>query len=216
MAYPGSKSSGDSGQNYISHDSDYNTVTLSSYNFALYKQDTKSLNKIKKTQLIYIDIGLGGYYKSSSGNTVQGLSGVALSISANYLKNRNNWKLKFMNECELNFFGPTPSENIYSVGLLYGRVTNTKIIRFSISVGLGITGGVTRGEYLQSYNGSNGWFSHGNYEKKKILSPSIPLEIDLSFIPSKFLGIGLAGYADINYQMSSAGFTVKLELGRIR
>ncbi|MGC1392009.1 MAG: hypothetical protein WA816_13315 [Bacteroidales bacterium] len=176
--------------------------------------DTTFLNENKKTINLYGDFGLGGYYASSpEGN--KGAAGFVFFADANFLKNGNNWKLRFIRESEFNLFGPVPGEKFYDIGFLYGRVSKSKIVRLSISGGLGLIGGVKRGAFLERNPGIYGLFEFDSYKTEHILAPAIPIEIDLSLI-SRYIGIGLTGYANLNHEKSIAGFIIRLEFGKIR
>lgn len=192
----------------------FKSPTFIDNRFLNYTLDTTVLNENKKTSYLYGDFGLGSYYASSPESN-KGPAGFAFYLDANFLKNGNNWKLRFIRESEFNLFGPEPGEKFYDIGFLYGRVTKSKIVRFSISGGLGIIGGVKRGAFLEKNPGIFGLFGYDSYETEHILAPAIPLEIDLSLI-SKYIGIGLTGYANLNYEKSIAGFIIRLEFGKIR
>jgi hypothetical protein len=205
----------DQGKKNLSLDFYLKSTALNDYIFGKNLLDTNVMNESKKTINIYGDFGFGGYCTNSSGGATNGLTGIAIYIDANFLKNENNLKLRFIRESELNFLGPVPGENFYDIGLLYGRVTKSKILRLSISGGLGFLGGVKRGAFLERNQGIFGLFGYDQYEKEHILTPAIPVEIDLS-LSSKHIGIGLTGYANLNQEESIAGFIVRLQLGKIR
>jgi hypothetical protein len=154
----------------------------------------------------WVTDGVGVYYSSSS-------EGFGFNVSADYLKNQNYWKLRYIRISEFYIFGPNPSELFNDIGLLYGRVTKSKIIRLSISGGIGVLAGTMRGAFLHS---GTGWFPSDVYEHKHILTPTIPLELELSLIPIKYIGVGIAGFANLNFENSMVGFMIKIEFGRIR
>lgn len=151
-------------------------------------------------------LGIGGYYSSSS-------NGVAFNIGVDYLKNKNYWKLRLIWDDEFAFFGPNPSEKYYDIGLLYGKFICSKIIRLSVSGGLGVLGGVKRGAFLYR---NPGFLGADVFEKKLIFSPSVPLEIDLSLVPKKHFGIGITGFANLNFENTLVGIIINLEFGKIR
>ena len=130
--------------------------------------------------------------------------GFGLGVSADYLKNRNYWKLRYIKVYEFAFeiFSHTePYEKFYDIGLLYGRITNTKIVRFSISGGLGIFGGIKRGDFLFT-NQVSSWNYINYYKENQIFSPSIPLEVGMNLMPLDIIGIGISGFANINFKKS--------------
>lgn len=150
-------------------------------------------------------LGIGGYYLSSS-------NGLAFNIGGDYLKNKNYWKLRLICDIEFNIFGPEPPEQYYDIGLLYGKFINTKIIRLSLSGGLGVLGGVKRGAFLYR---NPGFLGSDFFEKKLIFSPSVPLEIDLSLVPTKHFGIGISGFANLNFENTLVGFIINLKFGKL-
>ena len=44
----------------------------------------------------------------------------------------------------------------------------------------------------------------------------LPIEAQLSWLPTTFLGVGLYGFADFNRARSFAGVTLGVQLGRVR
>jgi hypothetical protein len=151
-------------------------------------------------------LGIGAYHVSSS-------EGFAFNIGVDNLKNKNLWKLRLICDFEFNLFGPEPQEQYYDIGLLCGKFTNTEIIRLSISGGLGVLGGVKRGAFLYS---KPGLFAADVFEKKFVFSPSIPVEIEFNVFPTENFGIGITGFANLNFENALVGFIIKLEFGRIR
>jgi hypothetical protein len=86
------------------------------------------------------------------------------------------------------------------------------------SGGLGITGGIKRGDLLYT-EPSTGWFNIADgrrFEKDQFISPSIPLEIDLLFKPIKFLGVGFSLFGDLNFNRPMYGVALKLGIGQLR
>ena len=212
MAHPGLIFCPDQGKNIMPQEFHLKSAALNDNMFLKNILDTTIQNENKKTTYLYGDFGLGGYYTNSPEGNKKGPAGFAFYVDANFLKNENNWKLRLIRESEFNLFGPVPDEKFYDIGLLYGRVTKSKIFRLSISGGIGLMGGVKRGAFLSR---SQGIFAYDSYEKEHILAPAIPLEIDLSLI-SKYIGIGLTGYANLNHEKSIAGLIIRLEFGKIR
>ena len=151
-------------------------------------------------------LGIGGYFSNYS-------NGLALNIGANYLKNKNYWKLRLIWDYDINNFniwGIKPKEQYYDIGILYGKLFNKKTYRAYISAGLGVLAGVKRGEFLYS----SGLMGSSQYEAEHIFAPAIPLEIGLSSIPKKNIGgIGITGFVNLNIENILVGFIIKLEFG---
>ena len=165
------------------------------------------------TKKIWATVGIGDYRSGRS-------EGFGFNISADYLKNNNYWKLRYIYTTEyLLLFniiglGPRPREKFNDIGILYGWVTKSKIFRFSIAGGIGILTGTERGALLEAGTFTTHWYNI--YEENHIFSPAIPLEVELSLIPFRNLGIGVSGFANLNFENSMVGFTIKIEIGRIR
>lgn len=112
-----------------------------------------------------------------------------------------------MRHQEFELFGPDPMEESYSVGMMIGKGFRRKHIQIQFSGGLEIIGGIKRGKSL-SENPSSGWFSLDDprhYEREKFISPSIPLEINLMIIPTKYFGPGISIFGDLNLKRPMYG-----------
>ncbi len=182
-------------------------ILLLGYSLSGFSQTSADSSKV-----FWGTFGFAGYHSGSS-------EGFGFNISTDYLKNKNYWKLRFINvyEFDIEIFSQTiPDEKFYDIGLLYGRIKKTKFIRLSIAGGLGLFGGVKRGPFEYSTSSTWGLGSKYYYREDHILSPAIPLEVDLNLIPFKYVGIGISGFANLNIENSMVGFTIKLELGRLR
>lgn len=174
------------------------------------QSDTTPVSKNKTSNSVnnWINAGIGGCSVGlSSGANFSHQSGKKIiSVRATY------------NE-ELNIFGPTPSEQAWDVGVMYGGIAKSKYGFASISAGLGLVGGVKRGRYL-GYNrdDSCGWFfiRIDQYEKIDFLTFGIPAEIQAFWTPFSKLGIGVTVYGNLNPEKPFAGLLVSIQVGDLR
>jgi hypothetical protein len=100
-----------------------------------------------------------------------------------------------------------------------GKGYSRKYLQVQFSGGLGITGGIKRGDFL---NKDELWlygvllFSRDICERDKFFTPSIPLQVDLLLKPIKYAGIGVTLFGDLNLVRPYCGFSIKLSLGKLR
>jgi hypothetical protein len=114
---------------------------------------------------------------------------------------------------EVTLFGTSPPHSVWDGGILYGRSHKTPHWLASISAGLGVAGVMERGRFLYH---EGGWFGHDVYEKKHYLEMAIPIEGQLFWTFSSFLGIGIDGFADLNLKKSVGGGLFCIQVGKLR
>lgn len=163
-----------------------------------------------KTDRYWLEAGLATY------NSTQNSGGISLNINASFNRDEMLYKLRFFNHQELSIFGPRPSENLYEVGGLIGKLYTDKFFQFHASAGLGAIMGKTRGEQQLSSTAKQSWISLKSYETEKIFTPSIPLNIDVNFKPIKYFMIGFGLYANLNSKRPLYGFALTGGLGKVR
>lgn len=93
-------------------------------------------------------------------------------------------------------------------GLLYNRAFGSSLIHVSAGVGLSIVSGSIDKEGFTLFSES---------EDEKI-GPTIglPLDIQLFWRPLSFIGLGIYGFGNLNPEESYAGFTICLQLGKLK
>lgn len=123
----------------------------------------------------------------------------ALSANATYQFGNNLLTLRAAGTGEL--FG----KSIGDYGLLYGLPLKQEQVFISIGVGLAFVEGSI----------SHGLFSLIPPEK---IGPTIgiPLEVQLFWRPTRFLGMGLYGFANLNPEEPYVGVTLSFQLGKLR
>jgi len=167
-----------------------------------------------KNDKYWVDAGFGSFI------TVNNISGLPIFpifppyLSVNLFNDKTFYKISFIRNEEWALLGDMPYEKYYSVGILLGKGFSRKYYQFQFSGGLGITGGIKRGDFL--YNDGDWPFSTDYYERDKFITPSIPVEIDLLLKPIKYAGIGVTLFGNLNFVRPYCGFALKLSMGKLR
>jgi len=172
-------------------------LILSTGGSFVYGQD---ISRDSSAQFFWVNGGLG----ASS-------FGVSPGVSVSYQSRKSLVSVRYVYNEEFQILGPSPSETVWDVGVLYGRSAKVSYGLASISGGIGVVGGVRRGKYL----GSSGWFS-SNYEKLTFLTVGIPVESQLFWTPLSFFGIGIYGFANLNTEKSFIGGLFCIQIGKLR
>jgi hypothetical protein len=98
------------------------------------------------------------------------------------------------------------SETVWDVGVLYGFKTKGDDVLASLSGGIGIVGGVHKGEHISFWED----------EEVTFRTAGIALEGQLFWRPLSFLGIGIYVAANLNKERSYAAALVALQLGTLK
>ena len=153
-----------------------------------YAQSNKSNVQEKN---FWVNLGLG------SGSISE--NAFALNANMTYQFGKNMLTLRAAGMGEL--FGKSIGDN----GLLYGIALRQEQVLFSVGAGLAFVEGSI----------SHGLFSTKEPEK---IGPTIgiPLEAQLFWRPTRFLGIGLYAFANLNPEESFAGITLGFQFGKLR
>ena len=169
---------------------------------ACYSQPALSMhdNHLKTINNAWFDLGIGGSNR-----------GVTSQVSFSVQKGIHLITIRHIYNTEFNIFGPSPSETVWDISMLYGRSWKSKSAMVSISGGLGLVGGVRRGDYICS----DGWFS-SKYQKCPFSTIGLPLDVQLIWMPFRFLGLGIQGFANLNSEKSFHGLVANLQIGRLR
>jgi hypothetical protein len=97
------------------------------------------------------------------------------------------------------FFG----DELWDIGVLYGRANQPSFIHFSLAAGIGAVGG----------SGRETLFDPGERLPTTI---GVPVEAQLFFRPVPLLGVGLYGFGNVNREESFVGLAAAVQLGRFR
>ncbi len=96
-------------------------------------------------------------------------------------------------------------DEVWDVGLLYGRGYDFSDSRLAFYVGIAAVGG----------SHGYGLFS-GQSRTYYDMTIGFPVQVDVVWSPVNVFGIGLCGFANVNTIRSVAGFSVLLQLGVLR
>ncbi|WP_211483060.1 hypothetical protein [Fodinibius roseus] len=97
-------------------------------------------------------------------------------------------------------------DELWDIGLLYGRATTAQDYHASISAGLAVMGGS---------RSSGGLFSDTPREEVS-RQVGFPIGGQLFWLPSRFIGLGLSGFANLNGERSFAGLAFSLQIGKLK
>ncbi|MDD2565086.1 MAG: hypothetical protein PHU27_12805 [Salinivirgaceae bacterium] len=196
----------------------FNKVLISLFVMSLFtfsavgQINDNTVTEFTESGKFWFDIGIGNYYTTDSD-----YEGFSSNVSFNMLNKSLLYKIRYMIHDELVIFNVTPSEKYQEVGMLIGTGYSVKWFQCFVSGGIGLISGTQRGDIL--YTTPSDWFSLGGtnyYEMDKFITPSIPIELELTLKPIKYMGVGFSLYGNLNLKQSLYGFTIKLGIGKMR
>jgi hypothetical protein len=165
-----------------------------------------------KRDNLWVSSGLGvSYWKSSSGISLYFSVDGSKDNFFQTINSRPNhysttWKIRLIGVLE--FYEEETPELFGDFGILNG-ISFGEIFQVYFSGGIGIIGGQVRTEDTFPYPSR---YYHG----KVFFTPGLPIELGVKLIPERFFGVGLGGFANLNFKKSLYGFNISFELGRIR
>lgn len=140
-----------------------------------------------------------------------GASAVGITTHIDVSHGRQNtlftYRLLFSEEFVL--FGPSPPNQAWEIGILYGTYTRASYGMASVSVGLAVSGGVERGVFRHR---EPGWFGRTMFERRSFTGIGIPLVAKVVWNPLWIFGIGLNGFANINGRKSYHGASLEIRI----
>ncbi len=143
---------------------------------------------------------------------------ISAGASMNYIKDGRLYKVSFVNNSELDLFGPSPVQRVNNFGVMVGSISSGKHFHIQYSGGIGLSWGRLRGKHLYTEPGQ-GWFDLADrrvFEIDNFYTPSIPLEVEVYFKPIAYFGIGCGVFVDLNMKKPMAGVTLKAGAGKFR
>lgn len=124
---------------------------------------------------------------------------------------------------EFNILGPSPSENVWDLGVLYGAQVTGRRAYLTAEAGIAVVGGMRRGERLtprvQCYDVLSclaGAFTPVEYARDPFLTVGIPLELEAGLNLTSKLGISVSVFGNLNTQRALVGTSVGIVIGRLR
>jgi hypothetical protein len=153
-------------------------------------------------------VGAGIVNGGFGSNNADNFDGPSFGLSYSTRKNKGLISIRFIYNEEMIFFKVSPLENLWDMGVLYGRIARRSYGFASISGGLGLVGGVHRGSFINLSDYTI------RYEKHTYNTFGIPFESQLFWTPSPFVGFGIYGFANVNPEKSFFGGLFCIQLGR--
>ena len=145
---------------------------------------------------IYASFGFGGNY-----------FGVTFGTELCYAQNNNIFSIRYLsaNEFRFNVDGvyDQPALSMKEIGLLYGRYMFKASGQLSIAAGLGLLNGLDRGNQIDFHE----------YKKLEIHTLGLSFEGRFFLIFSKYSGIGIVLFGNLNPKKSFVGVMIEIHLG---
>ena len=144
-----------------------------------------------KNNSTWVNLGLG------AGSVQEVENSISASLSLTYQTGRHAFSLRTATS------GGIFEDSFWDLALLYGWGTKPAQVHASAGIGISLVGG----------SRSEGLFS----ETEKVNTTiGLPLEIQLSWRPLRFLGLCAYGFANINKEESFVGLTFCIQIGKLR
>ncbi|OGU29615.1 MAG: hypothetical protein A2X67_11725 [Ignavibacteria bacterium GWA2_55_11] len=178
----------------------FQTLIIQPLNPTLYAQE--NANQLKSYSY-YLNAGVGGSWLAPN----QGA--ISTGVSVCYFDGKNLYSIRYVRNLELKLNrGSCPSEEgVLDIGLMYGRASKSSYGVASASAGLGLVhGSRCAWDYSTGQN---------RYTDERFYTVGIPVEIQLSWTPTSFFGLGIIAFADLNLQQSFAGGLLSITFGSI-
>jgi hypothetical protein len=132
-----------------------------------------------------------------------------INASINYSKNDRIFKLRGLLAEELVILGPRPNDEVWELGLLYGRRSTNGKVSVSYLAGISYTGGIYKGDLV----GSD--MLNDYYEELTFETFGIPLEVQFDVNLLKYIGFSIIVYADVNPDKIYIGVNFCILIGRL-
>ncbi|HBS87790.1 MAG: hypothetical protein A2W91_11255 [Bacteroidetes bacterium GWF2_38_335] len=162
-----------------------------------------------KKDKYWLNFGAGNYC------SVYSTGGIEWNADVNIVLDSTLYKIKYFQTLKFDLFGPLPHERTYNVEFMAGKGFSGKFAQVYFCAGLGIVYGIIRGKLLY-VDPFPGFFEDPkHYERKTFVSPSIPVEIDITLKPVMVLGITGTLYGNLNFKRPMCGVGLKIGIGNL-
>jgi len=175
-------------------------------------------------RVVRFALGLGG------GGMGEGMDGVAARAALTRSQGRNgSITIRGAALEEFDLFGPTPAEDVWDLGVLYGGQTRGKWGYISAAAGVAFVGGMRRGDRIsapptcEGYDplgalgcASGAMFTPVRHEKKPFRTVGIPVELEAGLTFTRVLGLSASAWATVNGERTVTGLSLGLVFGRMR
>ena len=185
---------------------------LLAFCFCFIKEKSHDSSTIKPITYYKVSFGggLGKGYPQSASET-----GIGGSLEATIQRKKKLYSVSTRSLGEIGIFdNSNVNNNISSIELMYGKVLSTNTFFCSISGGLGYAYSDEKGEFISR---EGGWFfGYYTFEKIKKNTIGFPISFKIFYIPTKFYGIGLDFYANINPNNTFYTASLCHQFGKLR
>ena len=181
----------------------YLVILLIAINFCTQSMFSQNLNQHYYQDLWWVNLGVGAGSMNSD---------FSYEISFNYyLDNAHLISGRFAGIQQytlVSLGGESTNENIYDLGLLYGRLIKSDFGYFSLSGGIGYVGGRKYTKATSIYG--------TEYLEERISNIGLPFEAQLFFTPSDHFGLGFYGFSNFNLEKNFFCFGFTIQYGELR
>jgi hypothetical protein len=158
--------------------------------------DKNTFDQNRSDPNIYGSFGFGGNY-----------FGVTFGAELSYAQSNNIFSIRYLSANELRFnvdgVYDEPDLSMNEIGFLYGRYMFKANGQISIAAGLGLLNGIDRGEQIDSHE----------YKKLDIHTLGISFEGRFFLIFTKYSGVGLVVFGNLNPRKTFVGLLIEVHLG---
>ena len=178
--------------------------------FIMGKSQNSSTIKPITYYRVTIGGGLGKGYPQAASET-----GISASLEATIQRKTKLYSVSTRSLGEIGIFNNSNvNNNISSIELMYGKVLSSNTFFCSISGGLGYVYSQEKGEFISRE--AVWFFGYYTFEKIKKSTVGIPISFKIVYIPTKFYGIGLDFYANINANNTFYTASLCHQFGKLR
>ena len=178
--------------------------------FIMGKSQNSSTIKPITYYRVTIGGGLGKGYPQAASET-----GISASLEATIQRKTKLYSVSTRSLGEIGIFdNSNVNNNISSIELMYGKVLSSNTFFCSISGGLGYVYSQEKGEFISRE--AVWFFGYYTFEKIKKSTVGIPISFKIVYIPTKFYGIGLDFYANINANNTFYTASLCHQFGKLR
>jgi len=148
----------------------------------------------------WVNLGVGMGMGADPDGDICSSPGIVIS----YLAGTHLFSLRYAHSYEINILGPSPSNEVLDIGVLYGIIAKNEIGFASVSAGLGGVKGIKR-------------VSAGptEYIGESVFTTGVPLEAQLFWNPVSFFGLGLYAFANANLERPFGGVLFCVQAGNL-
>lgn len=172
-------------------------------------QDSSTIKPITYYR-VTIGGGLGKGYPQAASET-----GISASLEATIQRKTKLYSVSTRSLGEIGIFdNSNVNNNISSIELMYGKVLSSNTFFCSISGGLGYVYSQEKGEFISRE--AVWFFGYYTFEKIKKSTVGIPISFKIFYIPTKYYGIGLDFYANINSNNTFYTASLCHQFGKLR